>query len=87
MGGASARPSPPSPSAWLTPSLVGPSLQLWLATFLPNTTTTLDGCPHTGATVETALDDVEADPDLFPAGSGDLADINFFYRYDLLKTD
>ncbi|XP_075886031.1 endosome/lysosome-associated apoptosis and autophagy regulator family member 2-like isoform X2 [Nelusetta ayraudi] len=33
-----------------------------------------------GATVEAALDGVEAAPDLFPASSRDLPDINFFYR-------
>lgn len=37
--------------------------------------------PSAGATVEAALDGVEAAPDLFPASSIDLPDINFFYRF------
>lgn len=34
----------------------------------------------TGATVDTALDGVEAKPDLFPESSKDIPDINFYYR-------
>lgn len=35
--------------------------------------------------MEAALDGVEAAPDLFPASSRDLPDINFFYRYGSQK--
>lgn len=46
---------------------------------------TLNLCAQTGATVEAELDGVEAEPDLFPASSIDLPDINFFYRYNSLR--
>lgn len=33
-----------------------------------------------GATVDTVLNGVNAEPDLFPENSQDVPDINFFYR-------
>lgn len=33
-----------------------------------------------GATVDTVLNGVSAEPDLFPENSQDVPDINFFYR-------
>lgn len=37
--------------------------------------------------MDSVLDWVDAKPDLFPAKTKDLPDINFFYRYDMRNWD
>lgn len=40
-------------------------------------------CLFPGATGDTVLDGVKAEPDLFPKNSKGVPDINFYYRYRL----